>query len=38
VSSSFCDTPTPGSKKPTVEIEKTNDIDSDVEMQPSSPQ
>ena len=29
---------TPGPKKPTVEIEETNVINSDVEMQPPSPQ
>ena len=29
---------TPESKKPTVKIEETNYVDSDVEMQPSSPQ
>jgi len=28
--------PTPEPKKPKVEIEKTNDVDSDIEMQPSS--
>ena len=30
--------PTPGPKKPTVEIEETNNVDSDVEMQLPSPQ
>ena len=30
--------PTPGPKKPIVEIKETNDVDSDVEMQPLSPQ
>ena len=30
--------PTPESRKPTVEIEKDNNIDSDIEMQPLSPQ
>ena len=29
---------TPGPKKPTVEIEETNNVNSDVEMQPPSPQ
>jgi len=29
---------TPESKKPTVEIEETNDVDSNIEMQPPSPQ
>jgi len=27
-----------GSKKPTVEVEETNNVDSNIEMQPSSPQ
>ena len=30
--------PTPGSKKPTAEIEEDNDVDSDIEMQLLSPQ
>jgi len=30
--------PTPGSKKPTVEIEEDDDVDSNVEIQPLSPQ
>jgi len=29
---------TPGSKKSTIEIEETNDADSNIEMQPPSPQ
>ena len=29
---------TPGPKKPTVEIEETNNVDSDIEIQLSSPQ